>query len=204
MDEALDLLTGLPPALIYVVLAAGAVVENILPVVPADTFILAGGFIAGLGTVRPVPVFLVVWAFNVGAAVGVYALGRRYGRGFFRSGAGRRLMPPRRMRKMEAFYRRWGIVAIFLARFLPGFRALVPVFAGVADLGAPRVIAPLLAASAIWYGGLVRLGYLAGENIEAVVENIARANQWLLGASGALAVLLFVIWWRKRGEHGAP
>ena len=204
MEEALDLLTGLPPVLIYVVLASGAVVENILPVVPADTFILAGGFIAGLGTVRPVPVFLVVWAFNVGAAAGVYALGRRYGREFFRSGAGRRLMSAERMRRMEAFYRRWGIAAIFLARFLPGFRALVPVFAGVADLGALRVVAPLLAASAIWYGGLVRLGYLAGENIEAVVETIARTNQWLLGASAAVALLLAMVWRRRREGNGVP
>ncbi len=204
MEEALDLLTGLPPVLIYVVLAAGAVVENILPIVPADTFILAGGFIAGLGTVRPVPVFLVVWAFNVGAAVGVYALGRRYGRKFFRAGAGRRLVSARRMRRMEAFYSRWGIAAIFLARFLPGFRALVPVFAGVADLGAPRVVTPLLAASAIWYGGLVRLGYLAGENIDAVVETIARTNRWLLGASALLALLLAAVWWRRREANGVP
>ena len=204
MEEALDLLTGLPPVLIYLVLAAGAVVENILPVVPADTFILAGGFVAGLGTVRPVPVFLVVWAFNVGAAVGVYALGRRYGREFFRSGAGRRLMSARRMQRMEAFYRRWGIAAIFVARFLPGFRALVPVFAGVADLGAPRVVGPLLAASAIWYGGLVRLGYLAGENIDAVVEIIARTNRWLLGASALLALLLAAIWWRRREADRVP
>lgn len=202
MESALDLLAGLPPVLIYVVLAAGAVVENILPVVPADTFILAGGFVAGLGVVQPVPVFLVVWAFNVGAAVGVYALGRRYGREFFRSGAGRRLVSDRRMRRMEAFYRRWGVAAIFLARFLPGFRALVPVFAGVADLGAFRVVAPLLAASAIWYGGLVRLGYLAGDNIDAVVDAFARTNQWLLGASVAIGVLLAALWWRGRDVNG--
>ncbi len=202
MEEALELLTGLPPVLIYVVLASGAAVENILPVVPADTVILFGGFIAGLGIVAPVPVFLVVWAFNVGAAVGVYALGRRYGRAFFRSGRGRRLMSERRMRRMEAFYRRWGIAAIFLARFLPGFRALVPVFAGVADLGVARVVAPLLAASAIWYGALVRLGYLAGDNIDAVADTLARTNQWLLGASVAVALILAAIWRRRREDNG--
>ena len=202
MEAALDLLTGLPPALIYVVLAGGAVVENILPVVPADTFILLGGFVAGLGIVEPVPVFLVVWVFNVGAATGVYALGRRYGREFFLSGRGRRLMSGRRMRRMEGFYGRWGIAAIFLARFLPGFRALVPVFAGVADLGAVRVVVPLFAASAIWYGGLVRLGYLAGDNIGAVADSLARTNRWLLGASVGIALLLVAIWWRRREDGG--
>ena len=80
----------------------------------------------------------------------------------------------------------------------------MPVFAGVADLGTVRVVAPLLAASAIWYGGLVRLGYLAGENIEAVVETIARTNQWLLGTSAAIAILLAVVWWRRREGNGVP
>lgn len=202
MDEALKLLTGLPPSLVYPVLAAGAVVENILPVLPADTFIVAGGFIAGLGRVGAVPVFATVWLFNVAGAVGVYLLGLRYGRAFFHTGRGLRLVPEGGMRRMESFYRRWGIAAIFLARILPGFRALVPVFAGVAGVGAARVVPPLLAASAIWYGALVRLGYLAGDNLEAVMDVLARTNRGLLAVSAVLAVALAVGWRHCRARMG--
>lgn len=197
-QTALDLLTGLPPSLVYPALAAGAVVENILPVVPADTFIVVGGFIAGLGRVGVTTVFLTVWLFNVAGAVGVYLLGLRYGRSFFHTGAGRRLVSRGGMRRMESFYRRWGIAAIFVARFLPGFRALVPVFAGVADVGALRVVPPLLVASAVWYGALVRVGYLAGDNLETVMSTLARTNRGLLAASAVLAILLLIGWWRYR------
>ena len=198
MEQALALLTDLPAPLVYVVLAAGAVVENILPVVPADTFIVAGGFVAGLGTVRPAGVFLVVWGFNVAGAVAVYAAGLRYGPAFFREGRGRTLMAEGQMEKLEAFYRRWGVVAVFTARFLPGFRALVPVFAGVAEVGPVRVIPPLVVASAIWYGTLIRLGYLAGDNMDAVMETLERTNRGLVAASAVLAVVILVVWWRAR------
>lgn len=204
MDKALDLLAGLPPSLFYPVLAAGAVVENILPVVPADTFIVVGGFIAGLGRVAVLPVFVVVWLFNVAGAVGVYLLGLRYGRDFFHARAGRHLVSKRGMRRMESFYERWGVAAIFVARFLPGFRALVPVFAGVAGLGAIRVVPPLLVASAIWYGVLVRIGYLAGDNLEAVRDALARTNRGLLAVSAVLAVALATGWWRHARRTGTP
>ena len=205
MDRALSLLTDLPPLLAYGLLAAGAAVENILPVIPADTFIVAGGFVAGLGTVHPVGVFGVVWGANVGGAIGVYAAGRRYGPAFFQTGPGRRLAGERRMEKLQAFYRRWGVIAIFLGRFLPGFRAVVPVFAGVARLGPGRAVPPIVVASAIWYGALVRIGYLGGDNVEAVAAVLERANRGLLIASGALAAGFAVMWWRaRRAARRAP
>ena len=195
MEQTLAFLSDLPPYLLYLVLGVGAAVENVLPVVPADTIIVTGGFIAGLGTGGVIPVFLVVWGFNVAGALAVYAVGRRYGPEFFATGRGRHLLAERQMRRLEAFYARWGVAAIFAGRFLPGFRALVPVFAGVAGVRASRVVPPLAVASAIWYGVLVRLGHLAGGNAEAV---LASANRGLLATSAALAIVLVAVWWRAR------
>ncbi|MDE2762996.1 MAG: DedA family protein [Gemmatimonadota bacterium] len=204
MEGVLTFLSGLPPPLIHVVLGLGAAIENILPVVPADTFVVVGGFVAGLGAVRAVPVFLFVWGFNVAGAMAVYAVGRRYGPRFFSEGPGRHLLAPEQMDRLETFYARWGVVAIFVGRFLPGFRALVPVFAGVTGLGTVRVLPPLAVASAVWYGTLVRVGYLAGDNLEAVVEAIERANRGLLVASAVLAALILGFWWRARRRGAEP
>jgi membrane protein DedA with SNARE-associated domain len=49
-----------------------------------------------------------------------------------------------------------------VSRFLPAFRALVPVFAGVTRVPLRRVLLPLALASALWYGALVYLGAMAG------------------------------------------
>lgn len=196
MEDALAYLSDLPLAPVYALLAAGALVENLLPMVPADTFIVAGGFLAGVGPLDPLVVFLIVWGFNVGGALAVYAAGRRYGPGFFRSRRGRRWVSERQMARLASFYERWGVAAIFLARFLPGFRALVPVFAGVTGQSPVKVALPLLAASAAWYGGLVGAGYLAGDNLDAVAATLRRTNQGLLIAAAAVAVAL-AVWWRR-------
>ena len=198
MEGALELLTDLPPLAVYVVLGLGATVENIVPAIPADTFILVGGFIAGLGTLNGAVAFAVVWSFNVAGAYGVYILGKRHGRDFLRSGRGRGLIPDEQWDRLEAFYARWGMAAIFAGRFLPGFRALVPVFAGAAGVGPVKVLPPLLIASAIWYGILVRLGYSAGDNLDAVVAAMAQTQRVLLVVSIVLAALVAWLWWRGR------
>ena len=46
-----------------------------------------------------------------------------------------------------AFRERWGIPAIFLSRFLPGLRAMVPVFAGVTHVPFWKLALPLASAS---------------------------------------------------------
>lgn len=204
MEGILTFLSGLPPPLVYVVLGLGAAVENVLPVIPADTVVVVGGFVAGLGAVHAVPVFLFVWGFNVAGAMAVYAVGRRYGPRFFSEGPGRHLLAAQQMDRLETFYARWGVAAILAGRFLPGFRALVPVFAGVTGLGTARVLPPLTVASAIWYGILVRVGYLAGDNLEAVVEALERTNRGLLAASAVLAALILGFWWRARRKGARP
>lgn len=202
MDGILTFLSELPAPLVYVVLGTGAALENIVPVIPADTFIVIGGFVAGLGAVHAVPAFLFVWGFNVVGAMAVYAAGRRYGPRFFSKGPGRHLLAEEQLGRLEAFYARWGVAAIFAGRFLPGFRALVPVFAGVAGLGPFRVLPPVAVASAIWYGVLVRVGYLAGDNLEAVVAAMERTNRGLLAASVVLAAVILGLWWRARRGGG--
>lgn len=202
MEDVLVRLNDLSPLPAYALLATGALVENLLPVVPADTFIVAGGFLAGVGPLDPLVVFLAVWGFNVGGALVVYVVGRRCGPGFFSSGRGRRWVSERQMARLASFYERWGVVAIFSARFLPGFRALVPVFAGVTKQSPVKVAPPLLAASAVWYGVLVRAGYLAGDNLDAVVATLRRANQGLLVVAAAVAVAL-AVWWRRARRAAA-
>ena len=204
MEQALDFLNGLRPSLIYVVLSGGAAIENLFPVLPADTFIVTGGFLAGLKVVSPAGLFLAVWACNTGGAIAVYGAGLKYGPKFFRTDRVVILSANRRCCASRGSTNAGALLRIFAARFLPGFRALVPVFAGVTKQGWSRVVPPLLVASAIWYGGLVRIGYLAGENLEAVLAALGRTNRGLLFVSLALALIGFGAWWRLRRSRTSP
>jgi membrane protein DedA with SNARE-associated domain len=191
-QSVLAYLAGLPPVVTYLVLAGGAALENIVPPVPADTFVLAGAFLAASGRANPWIVFLATWLANVVSALAVYGLARKWGNAFFDRPVGRWLLRPRQLERISHFYDRWGPHAITVSRFLPAFRAVVPVFAGISHVPFARVALPVAIASAGWYGLLVVLGTTAGRNIGRLLELINRA--------GTLGIGLVYLWWRSRHD----
>ncbi|MFW6200417.1 MAG: DedA family protein [Gemmatimonadota bacterium] len=200
MQEILSFLGGLAPSLVYAVLGAGAALENIFPPIPADTFVFLGGFLAGAGRADAWTVYGVIWVSNVGSALAVYAAGLRYGSSFFQEGLGRYLLDQEHLIRIRKFYDRWGFPAIFLTRFLPGLRAIVPVFAGVSHHPFLPVAVPLALASAVWYGALVWLGATAGRNVEVLWEWIRSTNRVLLVIAVVLSIGVGVWWYRTRRE----
>lgn len=203
LEEALVALANLPPALIYLAIGLGAAVENIFPPLPADTFVLFGAFLSAQGRATALGVFLVTWLSNCTSALVVYGLGRRWGPGFFRTGVGRWLLRPRQLERLAEAYARHGALIIFASRFLPGFRSLVPVFAGISRLGFFRTAIPLAAASGVWYGVLVYLGAVFGRNWRTLLHALEGVNTVLLILAGVLAAVLALVWWRSR-HHPQP
>ncbi len=200
-SELIEWLAGLPPVVVYLVLGAGAAVENVFPAVPADTFVLLGGFLsAPEGGIHSRWVFVSTWLANVVSALLMYRIGFKYGRGFFDRGWGGRLLNAHQMARMQGFYQRWGTPAIFITRFLPGLRSVVPIFAGVSHQPFWAVAFPVAAASAIWYGALVYVGTVAGRNFPAVRSALSNVNGVLLGVALLVFAAVAVWWWRTRHD----
>lgn len=201
VERLLSTLASLPPLLIYTFIGLGAAIENFVPPVPADTFVLLGAFLSARGRADPWMVFFATWLMNVGSASLVYLLAHRYGRRFFAEHhLGKLLINEKQMTQIGAFYDKWGTPAIFISRFLPAFRAMVPVFAGVTHVRFARVFIPLAAASALWYGLLVYLGAIAGNNWDAIMAFFSRASSVLLGIAVVL-LIAFGYWWVKSRKH---
>jgi membrane protein DedA with SNARE-associated domain len=201
VEQFLAKLASLPPLLIYLVIGTGAAVENFVPPIPADTFVLLGAFLSAGGRATAWTVFLVTWLANITSASIVYFLAHRFGRTFFlEHHLGKLLINEKQMQQIGGFYRKWGTPAIFMSRFLPAFRAMVPVFAGVTHVRFWRVFIPLAAASALWYGALVYLGAMAGQNWSAIMAFFSRASSVLL-AVAVLLIAAFAFWWVKSRKH---
>lgn len=197
-DAILAWLLSIPDWLIYIALGLAAAIENIFPPLPADVMVIAGAVVAGAGEMNALLIFLAVWVGNVGSALGVYWMGRSYGHRLFQGRFGRALLAPRQLEALGVAYHRWGFAIVFFSRFLPVFRPIVPVFAGLARLGFLRTAFPLAAASALWYGLLVYLGNAAGANWYAVLDFLSRfgVSMWIVAGMGI--VILLVWWWRTR------
>jgi membrane protein DedA with SNARE-associated domain/uncharacterized tellurite resistance protein B-like protein len=161
-------------------------VENVVPPVPSDAAVALGAFLSIRGLTTPLGVFVVTWLANLAGAAAVYFIARRYGRRLFATRTGRRLLAPRSLAIIEREYLRFGVAGIFLSRFLPGIRAVVPPFAGLIGLSALRTLIPMGVASAIWYGGITILGTVIGSEWE-------RINRIILGVNRTLAVVAVVV-----------
>lgn len=181
-----DWLLALPAAAVYAVIGGLAAVENVFPPVPADTAVAIGAVLSVGGRVTAVGVFLVTWVANVLSATLVYVAARTVGRRFFRGALGRRLVRREALARIERLYERHGTWAIFASRFLPGVRAVVPAFAGVANLSAPRSLIPVALASAIWYGSLT---FVAA----SLIRNVSAVSAWLTRFQLAGAVLALLV-----------
>jgi membrane protein DedA with SNARE-associated domain len=201
LDRLLDALAALPLVPTYLVLMVLSAVENIFPPVPADTAVALGAFLARRGEISVVPLAALCWFANTASAAGMYAFARTHGPGFFREGWGRRIMPPGVLASLEEAYGRWGTAGIFLSRFLPGVRAAVTPFAGVAGLGPMRALVPAAVASAIWYAILAFVGYAVAENWDGVKALVADTNR-VLGIAAVVLTTVAAVWlWRRSRRH---
>lgn len=202
LEDLLRALLELPPAAVYLVIGALAGIENVIPPVPADTAVAVGAFLSQGGVISAWTVFLITWVANVTTATAVFFAGRTLGRSFFTGRLGRRLLDPRRLARLEDLYARHGTWGIFVSRFLPGVRAVVPPFAGVARLGVARFLGAMIVASGIWYGTLTYLAATAVRQIDQIAALLKGLNRFALGAALAIAVVAAAWYlWRRRSTR---
>lgn len=200
MQSLLDWLLTLPVSALYTVLVVTAAIENIIPPFPSDVVVAFGSFvIAQGGRGSMFGVFLATWSGNVAGAMLVYALGRRYGaERLERRLAGKHAeSTDARIRRM---FERYGMPAIFVSRFIPGVRAVVPAFAGALRLSVVSTAIMVASASAIWYGLVTTVAFRVGADWEELRGTITRYGR-TAAIIGAVLLVIGVAAWliaRKR------
>src|SRR3954453_15645093 len=104
---------------------------------------------------------------------------------------------PRLVAQSEAFFRRWGTLAVFFARFVPPIRAFVPITAGATGMSPLRFYAVNIAAILLWAPAHILPGVLAVSVPEeagglAALQGRAKHYWAALVIGGALIVALAV------------
>ena len=197
MEGVLHWLSSLPPAVLYIVMAVVAAIENIFPPIPADTIVAFGSFLAARGQGTIVGAFLSVWLGNLAGAAIMYGAGRRYGA----AQVEKRLLKDKGAEaegKLRTLYERYGIGALFLSRFVPGVRAVVPPFAGALKVPFIPALAVMGIASGIWYGLVAWLAFRVGSDWDALQATIRQYGT--IAAIVAIVVVLIgaIVWFFKR------
>jgi membrane protein DedA with SNARE-associated domain len=134
----------------------------------------------------------------VAGASAVYAGARTAGRAFFRGRVGVRLLKPAALGRLERLYARYGGWGIFLSRFIPGVRAVVPPFAGVANLRTVPALVPMALASGLWYGALTLVAATLVQNLDQIAQFIVSLNRAALAVGAVLGVIVLGLVVRRR------
>lgn len=132
-------------------------------VLPGDTLLLIAGLLChdgGLGVSIWVAAPAIALAAFVGGELG-YAIGHHVGpRIFERKESG--LFSREAVDRTNAFFDRYGALAVILARFVPIVRTFAPIAAGVAHMNYRRYSLYNAVGALVWGFGLTFIGYLLG------------------------------------------
>ena len=112
---------------------------------------------------------------------------------------------PRVVAQSEAFFRRWGALAVFFARFVPPIRAFVPVTAGALGMTPLRFYAVNIPAILLWAPAHVLPGVLAVTALHqygGIPHHTGLGKHyWILSVIGGALIVALAVWTIRR-RHG--
>nr|WP_244327755.1 bifunctional DedA family/phosphatase PAP2 family protein [Roseibium sp. RKSG952] len=154
--------------------------------VPSTVVLVGAGTLVGLGKLDPVSTF--IWT-TMGAIAGDAI---SYWVGYVYKDKLRRIWPLSRysslMERGEDFFRQHGGKSVFIGRFVPGVKSVVPGIAGMVGMNATRFTVINVVSAIAWSIAHLGPGYLAGSALSAIGEVSGRLALVL----GVLLVVLFV------------
>jgi membrane protein DedA with SNARE-associated domain len=148
------------------------VLGNVGLPVPEETVLTVSGYLAWQGHLRfPVVVLVAVVSAVAGDNLG-YWLGRRYGHRILD-----RLLAaaPERTERAQAFILRYGMLAVFAARFVTGLRFMAGPLAGSTGLAPARFVIANLLGAVVYVPIAAGAGYAIGFGLGDSIEELRRA-----------------------------
>ncbi|KTT98774.1 DedA family protein [Sphingomonas sanguinis] len=178
--------------------------ENIIPPIPSEVIMGLGGMAVARGQMEMIP--LILWG-TAGTTAGNYAwygVGRYIGYERFRpfiDKHGRWLtMEWRDVERLHLFFVRHGGWVVFVFRFMPAFRTLISLPAGITRMPLGKFLLWTFAGSTIWNAILAYAGLWLGSNFEAINRYIGPA-----AIAMTVAIVIGYLWrvvtWKPHGKQ---
>ena len=175
--------------------------ENIVPPVPSEVIMGLGGMAVARGDMALVP--LVAWG-TAGSVAGNYFwywLGRKIGYARFRPFVERHgrwlTLEWRDVERLHAFFMKRGIWVVFVFRFMPTFRTVISLPAGMTRMPVWKFLLWTAAGTAIWNTVLAYAGVALGAHfgdLDRYVGPVAIAIFVLI----AIGYVWRVLTWKRR------
>jgi membrane protein DedA with SNARE-associated domain/membrane-associated phospholipid phosphatase len=167
-------------------------------VAPGETVVIAGGVIAGEGTISLLPLIAIVWICAILGDTTSFYIGRRLGRVFLETHGPRVKITPERLEQVEGYFDRHGGKTILIGRFIGLVRALAPFIAGSSGLSYRRFIPYSIIGTGLWATIFCTLGFIFWRSFDRVAHI---AGQAIFGLGVTIAVIVAIVFaYRHRRE----
>jgi len=132
----------------------------ILPFLPGDSLLFTAGSFAGLGSLNPHILFVLI---SIAAILGDtvnYWIGNRLGPKVFHSES--KFFKKEYLDRTHKFYEKYGGKTIIIARFVPIIRTFAPFVAGIGSMSYGKFITYNIVGGVVWVAIFVYSGYFLG------------------------------------------
>ena len=136
---------------------------------PGDSLLVVSGLFAAAEKLN---IWLVMIAFFLGSVIGDntgYWTGRFMGKTLFNRESSR-IFKPSRVQKAHAFFEKYGVKTVVLARFVPIVRTFAPMVVGAAEMPYSRYLPFSILGGLLWISSMVLAGYFLGGVIERALN----------------------------------
>ncbi|GEM_PF-966087 len=171
---------------------------------PGDVFVMYVGIHVPHNVFAWIAAWLGLILAVVLGATNLFLISRKYGRRLVESQIAEYVhLSPERLAKAEAWFKRYGVLAIIFGRHIPGFRIPITVVAGIFRVRYPVFAASVAVSTAIWAGVVLIIGINFGPRL----TNLLQAHTYLYFVWGAIVVALVLsifIRQRLRASQARP
>jgi membrane protein DedA with SNARE-associated domain len=168
-----------------------ALLDSVLPIVPGETTVIAGGVAAGTGNQN---LALVILAGAAGAFIGdniAYTIGNQF-EGRVREWAERKPARSARLEGSAMQIRRRGGLLLITARFIPGGRTILTISSGITNQPRRWFAGWVAVAGLVWASYAAILGFIFGQAFE---DDHAMAFWLAFGTALGLTAIIELIRW---------
>jgi membrane protein DedA with SNARE-associated domain len=177
--------------------------ENVFPPIPSEVIMGLGGMAVARGDMDMTPLLIVATLGTTFGNMFWYAVGRwigiarlkpfveRYGRWL--------TLTWDEVEQLNRFFNRHGLWVVFFFRFLPTFRTMISLPAGMAKMGMPRFLLATFIGSAIWNAVLAYAGLLLGSRFEELQVYVGPVAVVTTAAVVVVWAYRVVTWKRRVG-----
>jgi membrane-associated protein len=199
--EKLNLLVAAHQHTIYLILFAIVFCETglvVTPFLPGDSMLFAAGAVAGMGSLHPLWLLIVL---SVAAILGDtvnYWIGACVGPRAFSGNI--RFLKKKHLDRTHAFYEKYGGKTIIIARFVPIVRTFAPFVAGIGAMNYTKFIVYNIVGGLAWVALFVFGGYWFG-GMEIVKNNFSLVVLAIIIISVMPMAVEFFRAWRSRSPQ---